>query len=316
MTVSQPKKPSKQTKTEVKPENLGFNWITGHDGYQYRKGFQLSTDPKKIYAYVVYPEPLPRMSEEMKSKFVPYITKRGDKVYYCGFGDFDLEEACTIKINRKPSLTHKKSAQHSDKAIHPVEVSIEDVANILASRKVIVYTGAGISVGAGTPDMDRLQQFLGIEISTVVDNFIQTTALAPETMRSKIIELQKVFLQGTTKAHSALAKLQSMYGFDIATENLDRLHEEAGTKPIKRGDIERVFSDDRLIDTDFIVTVGLKADDSGLLHRYRELNPKGKFVVLNISPPPYMDETDLYLEGDVQQTLPKILEFCATKISS
>lgn len=74
-----------------------------------------------------------------------------------------------------------------------------------------------------------------------------------------------------------------------------------------------MFTDERLVNTNFIITVGLKADDSGLLHRYRELNPNGKFVALNISPPPYMDETDLYLEGDVQQTLPKVLEYCANK---
>ena len=77
---------------------------------------------------------------------------------------------------------------------------------------------------------------------------------------------------------------------------------------IKRGEIDEMLPDIEVQQLDCIVTVWLRADDSGLLWRFKEQNPEGRIIALNVEPPPYLDEKDYYLEGDAQETVPQISE--------
>jgi NAD-dependent SIR2 family protein deacetylase len=298
---------SPETKEESQP--LGFSWITTFEDCQRKEGINITLNPEEAYAYVVFSTPLPEeMTETEKGKLSRYVAADGKRYCHCGYGKFDLERACNMDPDKLPSLTHHNQRQRGNETIRSFPISERGVADVIRSGKTIVYTGAGISVAAGTPDMKELMACLGIDRSKKVDEFARMVMFNSEVMRQRLMKLQESFFKGVTPAHMALAIIQRVTGVRIATENLDMLGEAAGQKLIKRGDINKMFPDAELIEIGCIVTVGLRADDSGLLYRFKQINPNGRIVALNTEPPPYLDKTDRYLEGDAQVTLPKIAE--------
>lgn len=302
----------KQIPEEVEREILGFTWIMGGLKHTKSEGMGLTPDVDNLYAYVIYVEPIPDMSDAEKETLSHYVTEEGKRVYYCGFGKFDIEINSKIGPPSKPSLTHHKIKSHGEDKPSPTEIDEGELFEIIKNKKLIFYTGAGISVAAGTPDMRALEAFLGIDMEKQLDDFTKMLMFSPDTVKQKLIELQDSFFERTTPAHNALTELQKEFGFRIATENLDTLGETAGMALIKRQQIETQITDQELMETDYIVTVGLHSDDSGLMYRFRQLNPTGKFIALNIEPPVYLEKYDLYLEGDCQVTLPS-LAFRLTK---
>jgi hypothetical protein len=55
----------------------------------------------------------------------------------------------------------------------PQEIEITQLIEILKNKKVLFYTGAGISMASGVYDMNQLQKNLGIEMSKKVDDFLK-----------------------------------------------------------------------------------------------------------------------------------------------
>jgi NAD-dependent SIR2 family protein deacetylase len=163
-------------------------------------------------------------------------------------------------------------------------------------------------MASGTPDMKRLKEILGIDSKSAVDSFARAVMYHEEELKEALVALSSSFFENETPAHKALAEIQEATGVKVATENLDTLGDSAGINEIKRHQIDLVLTDEELAKIDFIITAGLSADDSGLLYRYKEINPNGKIIALNIEPPHYLEDSDYYVEGDIQVTLPKIRE--------
>jgi hypothetical protein len=298
-----------EQEVEREPQPLGFSWLTINNEEKRTEGINLTPDPEKSYAYVVFASPLPEeMTETEKATLQKYVGTDSQEYWYCGFGRFSLERAVVMQPNKQPSLTHLRERDLKHEKVTPLEITEEEVAAVIKNGRTIIYTGAGISVAAGTPDMKGLMAYLGIDRSKKVDDFIQTMMFSPDGMRAKLQSLQSSFFERTTPAHESLATIQKLTGVKIVTENLDLLGEAAGQNLIKRGEIVANFPDEVLKQLDCIVTVGLRADDSGLLWRYKQINLEGRFIALNIEPPPYLSKTDYYLEGDAQVTVPKIAE--------
>ncbi len=299
--------PSQEIEKETRP--LEFSWVTGKNSFRIKQGINLTPDPEKAYAYIAFASPLPEtMSDAEKEKLTKHTGVDGEEYWYCGFGDFDLDRAMVMQPNRQPSLTHYMEKTKGDEAVKPLEISAVEVADVIRKGRTIIYTGAGISVAAGTPDMKALMAYLGIDRSESVDDFAQTVMFSPEGMQHRLLSLQESFFERTTPAHESLTIIQKLTGVRIATENLDMLGEAAGQELIKRGAIDEILTDTEVQQLDCIVTVGLRADDSGLLWKFRELNPEGRIIALNVEPPPYLDKRDCYLEGDAQETIPQIAE--------
>jgi hypothetical protein len=295
--------------TEKEPQPLGFSWLTRNNEDQRKEGINLTPKQEEAYAYVVYATPLPEeLTQTEREKLTSYVAADGKEYFYCGYGKFDLDRACKMEPNKLPSLTHHNQRLRGNEMVTPLSISEQEVADVIKGGKVLIYTGAGISVAAGTPDMKGLIAYLGIDRSKRVDEFAQMVMFSPEAMHRRLMELQESFFERPTPAHTALTKIQEVTGARIATENLDMLGEAAGQELIKRGDIDKKFPDEELTGIECIITVGLRADDSGLLYRYKQINPNGRFIALNIEPPPYLDEKDYYLEGDAQVTVPHIAE--------
>lgn len=306
------KNPSEQPPTpeiEKEPRSVEFSWVTGRNEGKRKQGINLTPDPEKAYAYITYATPLPEsMSDAEKQKLTKHTDANGEEYWVCGFGEFDLDRALVMQPKQHPSLTHHMERNRRDEIVTPLEISAEEVADVIRNGRTVVYTGAGISVAAGTPDMKSLMAYLGIDRSQSVDEFAQMVMFSPEGLQHRLQSLQESFFERTTPAHESLSEIQKLTGVRIVTENLDKLGEAAGQKLITRGNIDDAFPDTELQQLDYIVTVGLRADDSGLLWRFKEVNPRGRIIALNIEPPPYLSEGGYYLEGDCQKTVPQITE--------
>ncbi|WP_345949512.1 Sir2 family NAD-dependent protein deacetylase [Mucilaginibacter sp. PAMB04274] len=99
-------------------------------------------------------------------------------------------------------------------------------------QKVIVLTGAGVSAESGLKtfrDSDGLWEGYDIEEVATPHGWQRNPALVQEfyNMRRKsVLEAQP------NAAHYALARLQDKYDVTIVTQNIDDLHERAGSKQV------------------------------------------------------------------------------------
>jgi NAD-dependent deacetylase len=104
---------------------------------------------------------------------------------------------------------------------------------IRKSKNMIALTGAGISVESGIPDFRSaggLWDKYDPSIYASINSFIRM----PEKVWDMIFEMIDV-TEGASpnSAHLALAKLESMnYLKAIITQNIDNLHQEAGSKNV------------------------------------------------------------------------------------
>lgn len=104
---------------------------------------------------------------------------------------------------------------------------------ILASRRLVVFTGAGISTESGIPDFRGPG---GIWTRFDPDDFtIQKFLRSEETRRKQ----WKILIEGglfsnvrPNRAHLAIAELENLGRLNcVITQNIDNLHQEAGNSP-------------------------------------------------------------------------------------
>lgn len=198
----------------------------------------------------------------------------------------------------------------------PQETQVGQVAEILKNKKVLFYTGAGISIASGVPSMDQLQESLGIEMSRKVDDFLKKSVANPQSIIESWEEFTKAaFEKPATPAHQALASLAQKLKSQIFTENVDHLQERAGVKAIHLTGpwLKKNVRPEWLKDIDVVITVGLSYDDRGFLAWYKENNPNGKIIAINLSQPSYLSNEDLILKGDCQKVLPELEKEFAVK---
>ena len=104
---------------------------------------------------------------------------------------------------------------------------------IKKSKNMIALTGAGISVESGIPDF-RSAGGLWDRYDPAIYASIHSFIRMPEKVWDMIFEMIEV-TEGAApnSAHLALAKLESMnYLKAIITQNIDNLHQEAGSKNV------------------------------------------------------------------------------------
>lgn len=296
-----------------RPKLLEFSWITSPNWEVRKRGIRLASDPKKVYAYVVYGSPLPKsMTEAEKEKLTEYKDVSGNVYWLCGFGDFDLSSALRLQPIQQSPVKHNLVLNRGYADLKPLELGLKEIVDIIKNGRTIIYTGAGLSVAAGIPDMDKMREQLGLNSYQSVDEFTRMLMFKPEELKGKLQKLQAPFFGAPTLAHLALAEIQKLTGVRIVTENLDMLGEAAGQDLITRDNIDKTFSNKELGDIDYIITVGLGTDDSNLLWRFKQVSPTGCIVAVNIIPPTYLDTTDYYLEGNAQEIIPKLEELLKT----
>jgi NAD-dependent deacetylase len=118
-----------------------------------------------------------------------------------------------------------------------LEEGIEEVAGLIVqSRRIVVFTGAGISTESGIPD------FRGPDgLWTKVDpsDFTYQKFVADREVRKRIWQLNTTMgfsFEGVDPnlAHRAIAELEKLGKLDcIITQNVDGLHQKAGSSEAK-----------------------------------------------------------------------------------
>jgi len=115
-----------------------------------------------------------------------------------------------------------------------MESLAEQVAELIAkSRRVVVFTGAGVSTESGIPDFRGKD---GIWTKMDPDDFtIQRFVASPEVRKTQWKMLSEGGLIKDVRpnaAHYAIAELEKMGKLDcIVTQNIDNLHQAAGNSP-------------------------------------------------------------------------------------
>jgi NAD-dependent deacetylase len=107
---------------------------------------------------------------------------------------------------------------------------------ILRSRKVIVFTGAGVSTESGIPDFRSPG---GVWQKYNPEDFYYQKFISSEESREKYWCMSREFYEPLKNAqpnaaHHAVAELEKMGRLDcVITQNIDNLHQRAGSSPQK-----------------------------------------------------------------------------------
>ncbi|HRS98013.1 MAG TPA: Sir2 family NAD-dependent protein deacetylase, partial [Smithella sp.] len=117
-----------------------------------------------------------------------------------------------------------------------MEEKIDKVAEMIAaSRRLVVFTGAGISTESGIPDF-RGPEGLWTKVDPAdftIDRFLRS-AEARKRVWQVLIEGMSLINAQPNRAHYAVAELEKMKKLSsVITQNIDNLHQKAGNSPRK-----------------------------------------------------------------------------------
>jgi len=102
----------------------------------------------------------------------------------------------------------------------------------MKKKKIVVLTGAGVSAESGLStfrDSNGLWENYNVYEIATPDGWYNNPSLVLEFYNQRRRQLKNV---EPNAAHYALAKLQEKYDVTIVTQNVDNLHERAGSKNI------------------------------------------------------------------------------------
>ena len=124
-------------------------------------------------------------------------------------------------------------------------------------KKVIVLTGAGISAESGIStfrDSDGLWEHYRVEDVATYDAYLRNPQLVLDFYNQRRREL---FKAEPNEAHRQLVRLEEKYDVHIITQNIDNLHERAGSTQVLHlhGELTKGRSDK---DDSLIVEIGNK----------------------------------------------------------
>lgn len=145
-------------------------------------------------------------------------------------------------------------------------------------QNVVILTGAGISAESGIStfrDKDGLWRNYDAMKLASIDGFIEDPEAVLEFYNSRRMQLSEV---QPNHAHYVLAELEKQYNVTIITQNVDDLHERAGSSNVVHlhGELTKVTSsrereDNRCIKyypLNLPIRIGAKADDGSQLRPY------------------------------------------------
>jgi NAD-dependent SIR2 family protein deacetylase len=302
---------------EIDSEPVAFVWPHITEDSRRMDGICLGEDAKDIYAVTLYQESLPDSIPENVRKEMKTANYDGIDFFYAEAGkrpeNYDISHACEYLVNTSQTTGNMRQ-EHYEKialseATETKRIDLDEFEELISQGNVLFYTGAGISIEAGLPSGSAVINELGVQMNRDFDTFTESLILREEQLQEKLCEYQRLFYGSTTQAHEALEKLRAANPDRIvlATENLDKLHQNADSPIITFEQISKVPKE-FLQDVDCVVTVGLQQACTDLLRRYKEENENGKLIALNKNPPPYQYPADYYLEGDAQDILVRVVE--------
>ncbi|MDP2424233.1 MAG: NAD-dependent deacylase [Bacteroidales bacterium] len=164
-------------------------------------------------------------------------------------------------------------------------------------KKIVVLTGAGISAESGIKtfrDADGLWEDHRIEDVATYDAWVRNSDLVMEFYNQRRKQLYEVI---PNAAHYALVKLESKFDVYIITQNVDDLHERAGSKNILHlhGELKKARS---TVDPNLVYPIeGWELKKGNLCQKGSQLRPH--IVWFGEPVPAIIDATSLAQEADI-----------------
>lgn len=166
----------------------------------------------------------------------------------------------------------------------------------------ILYSGAGMAVGAGVWDLKELRKNLFLNS---VEEFVDATANHKRKLLS-VIEEFAILLYETvpTESYNILTGLQNTYNMIVITENRDMLHQKSGHRVITREGLKKF---PLWLKNKTLIIVGLSADHSGIVKLYRLINRRMPIYVVNSEGiPSYCTGNDMVCIADLNDFFIKL----------
>lgn len=194
----------------------------------------------------------------------------------------------------------------------PAILQVADVVSLVRNKKILFYTGAGISAGR-IPTMAEIFRATGMSVlfekprdHVKIDNFFERVVADSRSIKSYMAQFfHACWYAEPTAAHCALTAIAERKNWGIATENLDLLHQRTGLDVVTRGYLGNI-SDAEIGALDYIITVGLASDESGFLYRCKMVKPDLKIIAFDFVQPAYLSSMDYLVLGDAQVTVPQL----------
>ncbi|MEG2282554.1 MAG: Sir2 family NAD-dependent protein deacetylase, partial [Rikenellaceae bacterium] len=97
-------------------------------------------------------------------------------------------------------------------------------------KKIVVFTGAGVSADSG---LATFRDSDGLWASYKIEDVCTPEALVRD--RNKVIEFynirrKELLSKEPNAGHRAIVRLEEAFDVDVVTQNIDDLHERAGSK--------------------------------------------------------------------------------------
>lgn len=145
------------------------------------------------------------------------------------------------------------------------------IVNAMSSMKIVVFTGAGVSADSGIAtfrDSDGLWANYRIEDVCTPEALVRNRAGVVEFYNMR---RREVFAKEPNAAHYAIAELEKHFDVRVVTQNIDNLHERAGSTRVLHlhGEITKLHS---MADPNLVVTIG------GRDQRLDEMGPDGALL--------------------------------------
>lgn len=234
-----------------------------------------------------------------------------------------LEETNRFSVSKKEGHPDEFSYIVAERRIiedaHPALINQTALESIIKNKKVLFYTGAGLSAASNVPTMNELNELLGLEIG---ERFVFSLEKVMESPR-EFAERIKIFhdaclYSAPIPGHFALRDLSLYNNTRLVTENLDCLHEATGIFPyrIDAKHLREEIGGASLAQIDYIICIGLSFDDRGFLGWYKEQNPQGKILAIDIQQPSYLGDEDFWINDDLQMLFPRIKNTIIPPISA
>lgn len=291
---------------EVDKKELDMCWVFSQGSH-----FRFVSTNESIYFEIALgeiPDRYLNFFERQKDKFIDYKAKELQQIVF----SYELRSNGDEKVNQpRFAKNDENRGEYSyiltDRRLfqdaNPTVINQDDLESIIRKSNVLFYTGAGLSRASNIPTMCELHQLLGLKVDGQFLDSLEAALERPQEFALKIQMFHQACIQNPpTPAHKAIKELAFFKNTLVITENLDCLHEASGICPyrINAKHMRETVNNKDLADIDYIICVGLSHDDRGFLGWYKENNPNGIIVAIDLSQPSYLGCEDFFLPGDLQ----------------
>lgn len=289
----------------LKNENpsLEMTWERKEGTFAFR-----SWNHKQVFEIILTHAQWEKLPKKIQKKFW-----YKEKKYFFSYNNEEWKEIPYYSEAKRESFLGKN---RSFKEARPrLGIPLVELAYLIESKKVLFYTGAGISQAAGIPTMDQLETLFALDAQ---GKWIADAVQIPEKVIEKVCFFSRLcFERAPTQAHIALASMALEKSIPILTENVDTLHQKTGIQPIFATikNVQEHISSTSLKETDAIICIGLSKDAIGMLGWYKSQHPKGKIIAIDLNQPEYLGSEDVFIQADAQKILPELHALVKSRLS-